>query len=166
MYLFDAIIGVLISSTITAGMGSQSCPWIEEYCPPLWQRWGGTCYRLTADSDTWDNGQAACQAWGGATAAPRAPEENEFLRSLAQNAGLSWLWIACKLDGGWKCAGHEAGQIFFNWNPGEPSLSSGSGACAYLIISSGERNDVPCTERPRAVCVQKHRNLLHIPSKN
>ncbi|XP_038059037.1 C-type lectin domain family 6 member A-like [Patiria miniata] len=128
------------------------------YCPPLWIPWGSSCYRLTGQGASWDEGQASCRDMGAVMAAPHSEQENTFMATTTKNAGPSWLWVGCKfIDRAWRCEGQEVGQAYSNWRPGEPSIRDGSSPssdyCAYFGSTTQGWNDVPCTEPPKAMCV-------------
>ena len=152
------IITVLgIGSAIS--LASEPCTTVADNCPPMWQRWRDSCYRLTTQGAAWDAQQSACSDMGGKMAAPHSPEENEFFASMAKGAGLDWLWVACSdrdKEGEWICEGQEKGSTFLNFAPGEPNNSGGKEHCAHIRdITSGGRhwNDVPCSNVYGAICV-------------
>ena len=152
------IITVLgIGSAISLALEHRTT--LADYCPPMWQRWRDSCYRLTAKDAAWDAQQRACSDMGGKMAAPHSLEENEFFVSMAKRAGLGWLWVACSdrdEEGEWICEGQENSSTFLNFAPGEPNNSGGNEHCAYMavITSGGSRwNDASCSSVPEAICV-------------
>ena len=124
MYL-PAVIGLLsLSSAIIAGWTSESCPSTDECCPPMWQPWNDSCYRLIEQANTWNDSASACRELGAEMAAPSFSQENKFLARLAKNKGVHWLWVDCKnIQGRWQCGGRE-GIDYRNWAPGRPSNGS------------------------------------------
>ena len=158
---FESIL--IISLAITTASGSNPCNpvMIADRCPPMWQLWGNSCYRLTPKIATWDSARAACLDMEGEMAAPRSLEENEFIASMAREASLTYLWVACndrKIEGEWKCKGQ--GDIFFNWavTYGEPNNADGDENCAYMTAASafqGKWFDWPCSITLQAACVRR-----------
>ena len=111
------IITVLgIGSAIS--IASEPCSVVTDYCPPMWQRWRDSCYRLTTQGAAWDAQQNVCSDMGGKMAAPHSLEENEFFVSMAKGAGLDRLWVACSdtdEEREWICEGQEKGAPFLTF---------------------------------------------------
>ncbi|XP_038059832.1 snaclec bothrojaracin subunit beta-like [Patiria miniata] len=153
------VLGVSFAFVVMICLDFCTLPSAVEECPPLWIPWGSSCYRLTGQGASWDEGQACCRDMGAVMAAPFTDEENAFMATTTKNAGLDWLWVGCKfIDRAWRCEGQEVGQAYSNWRPGEPGNKDGGSMpytdyCAYVIPTSLDWNDSPCTERPKAMCV-------------
>ena len=90
-------------------------------------------------------------------AAPHSLEENKFFASMAKEAGLSRLWVACNdrnTEKVWTCEGQERGSTFLNFAPGQLGIGVGE-PCAELtrITSSHLWDDEPCSLSSKALCV-------------
>ena len=166
-----SVLGIVLAILVS---GSEGCSSAVEFCPPSWQRWGDSCYRLTAVRATWENSRSACREMGGEMFAPCSIQENEFLVSMIpENPNPQLLWVACndiEVEGKWKCEGQEKGEAFFNWFPGEPNSLGNEDCTAMLyqldedgvtVIGDGKWLDVSCSNIYQAVCVIRLKQPRH-----
>ncbi|XP_038070975.1 lactose-binding lectin l-2-like [Patiria miniata] len=166
---FEIVSCVVVSLPVALAWSSGPCPIIADGCPSMWQHWNDSCYRLTADGNTYNASLAACQDMGGKMAAPRSHDENQFVSSLALSAGQSWVWLACDdrdVEGTWHCNGQElTGETYENWYGGEPNNSGSNEDCAQLNPSTTKWNDISCEHIYRALCIQKSRKIMYKPTQ-
>ena len=161
-----SVLGIVLVIIVS---GSEDCSFAAECCPPRWQRWGDSCYRLTSEGATWADSRPACREMGGEMFAPRSLQENEFLVSMIpKSPDPQLLWVACndiEVEGEWKCEGQEKDEAFFNWYPGEPNGAAQENCVAMLFLPSvsndGNWTDTPCTDTYHAFCVIRLKQPRH-----
>ncbi|XP_071793386.1 attractin-like protein 1 [Asterias amurensis] len=126
---------VILAVIITAfgqACDQHSCPSIDTYCGPGWQKWGNSCYRPINQSVVYSDAEKICMSLGGKIAAPRSAEETKWFVELAGN--ITEFWIACVKDGEqWLCNGQS--QNFTNWFRG---IHNDQQRCASLCVTRGE----------------------------
>ncbi|XP_038044988.1 C-type lectin domain family 4 member E-like [Patiria miniata] len=161
MCLFRVLL-LMVGSAVTA-VGADNCPAavVGACCPPSWQPWGHSCYRLTDRSTYWYHSSVACHDMGAKMAVPYSPQENEFMMQLAQME--TKFWMGCRdiiNEGTWVCDAKGDGEPFVNWGDGEPN-NYGNEDCLVstpYYHRNGNVNDETCYTIYRAICVQRQAN--------
>ncbi|XP_038054886.1 snaclec stejaggregin-A subunit alpha-like [Patiria miniata] len=167
---FFAIVVAVLS--MRALSESDFCPSrspVKSSCPPEWQLWGSACYRLTSSKYNWEDAKTACHDVGGKMAAPRSPEELNFMVDLARKDDSQYrVWIACNdrdVEGAWECDGQEGVEPFLEWADEQPDNWEGNQDCVAIAAWHNHRmDDGHCDGSNRAFCV-RHAACAHLSTQ-
>lgn len=105
-----------------------------------------TVYQVIAGDLTWEEAEKACRERGGTLAVISSREEFEKISMLADQSGLTYLWLGARLDSDsdtWESKGWITGEAwtFENWFPDEPSGEDYDGTREYYLCMWNAKDD-------------------------
>ncbi|MBQ4042536.1 MAG: hypothetical protein IJD06_00955 [Clostridia bacterium] len=95
-----------------------------------------TSYQIFVEDVTWEQAKARCEALGGKLATVRSEEELQQIITMAQNAGVRFVWLGAyrAADGTWRYVDGEV-MSYAVWDSGEPSAMDADGTREdYLLM--------------------------------
>ncbi|XP_071361590.1 ladderlectin-like [Trachinotus anak] len=85
------------------------------FCLDGWQSFGGSCYFLANDPESWTNAESFCAGYDGSLASVHSIWEYNFLQRMVRTGGHTFAWIGgYYFEGNWRW---EDGSRFdyHNW---------------------------------------------------
>jgi hypothetical protein len=124
-------------------------------------------YRLVVEDCTWEQARQRCEDLGGRLAAAENRDEFHALAALAEEAGVSMLWLGAQRqpDGSWLCLSGEPLR-FFAWDEGEPSFQDKDGTAENSLLlwkvsfTSGDWSFNDCRNDPVAYAPEYYSGRL------
>ncbi|NUP09245.1 MAG: C-type lectin domain-containing protein [Polyangiaceae bacterium] len=115
------------------------------------------CYHANLSPMTWDEAQAACEAWRpGAylTTATRAAEEDMIDNTLSAGSPVRSFIGGYRVEAQWTWLNGETFGAFTNWAPGQPVGEAGLDCLALDVAEDGTRSwsSVACQAAQVSVC--------------
>lgn len=93
-------------------------------------------YQVIKEDVSWTQAQEKCAQLGGHLAVITSREEFDKLTAMAEEAGVSRIWIGCHRENGSFVWENGASVDFYNWAEGEPSVTDSYDGAAedYVML--------------------------------
>lgn len=93
-------------------------------------------YQILKEDLSWTEAQARCAELGGHLVVINDVDELERVIKLAEDAGVSRVWIGCHRENGSLVWENNEEVLYYNWGQGEPSYEDGYDGTAedYLML--------------------------------
>ena len=137
------------------------CITLSAICPPLWQRYGESCYFVVTENMTWFQANRTCHSTGAKLAVPNSHGEQTFIWKMYEQISrgrllkVKGLWIGCndlEEHGKWKhCPLSGRNDSYANWFENQPNRKDAH-CVAMITRKSGRWGDKLCTSKTYAVC--------------
>ncbi|XP_078344750.1 uncharacterized protein LOC144630294 [Oculina patagonica] len=123
---------------------------LQEYCPPGWEYFQGSCYFFSTTSNSWSGSQASCQQSSANLLNIGSVQENDFINAHINSDS----WIGLKEVAGNKMnwTDDSTEPVYVNWEAGQPVYEDDRDDCTYFSVSSGAWLTKSCGEVLNFVC--------------
>ncbi|GAA6219120.1 CD209 antigen-like protein C isoform X1 [Lates japonicus] len=122
-------------------------------CPTGWTNFSSSCYLLSAESGSWDQGREKCRARGADLVVIDSPKEQEFL--LGFTSGSAWIGLSDRdEERTWKWVDKTPLNLTY-WRENQPDNGNGEpqwGEEDCAEIRSDGWNDLSCDTSLRWIC--------------
>uniref|UniRef100_A0A3B5BG28 C-type lectin domain-containing protein n=1 Tax=Stegastes partitus TaxID=144197 RepID=A0A3B5BG28_9TELE len=127
----------------------------EKTCPAGWSMFTSTCYLLSQESGSWDEGRKDCKGQGADLVVINSPEEQTFLSMFKR--GHTWIGLNDKeKEGTWTWVDGTPLTLSY-WRNNQPDNGGGHPQlgeedCAHFRHEIGYWNDISCTTSLQWIC--------------
>lgn len=124
-------------------------------CQSPWIEFQGSCYYRFTGAKAWETAKLTCIGNSAQLVKIESSDENNFIESQFLPTGSEDYWIGLtdeEIEGTWKWSDGSSLTGYTNWDPGQPSDSSGWQNCGGIRKSGAVWHDKSCSNLKGFIC--------------